>query len=47
MTVSKSPHYKGPEPDWPNPMESEMTFFWLEDIRDWLLRKLSFGRIKR
>jgi hypothetical protein len=45
--MSKTRHYKGPKPEWPNPMEPEMTFFWLGDIKNWLLRKLSFGRIKR
>lgn len=45
--MSKTRRYKGPQPERPSPMEPEMTFFWLEDIRDWLLRKLSFGRIKR
>jgi hypothetical protein len=43
----KPRQYIGPQPERPSPMEPEMTFFWLEDIRDWLLRKLSFGRIRR
>jgi hypothetical protein len=45
--VPKTRQYKGPQPERPSPMMEYEKYYTLEDIKNWLLRKLSFGRIKR
>jgi hypothetical protein len=41
------PSSKGPQPERPSPMMQFEKVYTLRDIKSWLLRKLSFGRIKR
>ena len=38
---------KAPRPELPNMMMEYEKYYTLEDIKNWLLRMLSFGRIRR
>lgn len=38
---------KAPQPELPNMMMEYEKYYTLRDIKNWLVRKLSFGRIRR